>query len=85
MRLGIPKESTTGERRVALVPETIGRLGEGIDVVVESGAGQAALISDEAYTEAGASIGDPWSAEVVAKVAPPTAEEAARPSARDRC
>ena len=78
MRLGIPKESTTGERRVALVPETIGRLGEGIDVVVESGAGQAASFSDEAYTEAGASIGDPWSAEVVAKVAPPTAEEAAR-------
>ncbi len=78
MRLGIPKESTTGERRVALVPETIGRLGEGVDVVVESGAGQAASFSDEAYTEAGASIGDPWSAEVVAKVAPPTAEEAAR-------
>src|SRR5580765_4481644 len=78
MRLGIPKESTTGERRVALVPETIGRLGEGIDVVVEPGAGQAASFSDEAYTEAGASIGDPWSAEVVAKVAPPTPEEAAR-------
>jgi NAD(P) transhydrogenase subunit alpha len=78
MRLGIPKESTTGERRVALVPETIGRLGAGIDVVVESGAGQAASFSDEAYTEAGASIGDPWSAEVVAKVAPPTPEEAAR-------
>jgi proton-translocating NAD(P)+ transhydrogenase subunit alpha len=78
MRLGIPKESTTGERRVALVPETIGRLGEGVDVVLESGAGQAASFSDEAYTEAGASIGDPWSAEVVAKVAPPTAEEAAR-------
>jgi H+-translocating NAD(P) transhydrogenase subunit alpha len=76
--LGIPKESTGGEHRVALVPETIGRLGEGIDVVVESGAGQAASFSDEAYTEAGASIGDPWSAEVVAKVAPPTAEEAAR-------
>ena len=78
MRLGIPKESTTGERRVALVPETIGRLGEGIDVVVEAGAGDAASFSDEAYTEAGASIGDPWSAEVVAKVAPPSAEEATR-------
>ncbi len=78
MRLGIPKESASGERRVALVPETIGRLGEGIDVVVEAGAGDAASFSDEAYTEAGASIGDPWSAEVVAKVAPPSAEEAAR-------
>src|SRR6478672_7884915 len=78
MRLGIPKESASGEQRVALVPETIGRLGEGIDVVVEAGAGDAASVSDEAYTEAGASIGDPWSAEVVAKVAPPSAEEAAR-------
>jgi proton-translocating NAD(P)+ transhydrogenase subunit alpha len=78
MRLGIPKESASGEKRVALVPETIGRLGEGIDVVVEAGAGDAASFSDEAFTEAGASIGDPWSAEVVAKVAPPSAEEAAR-------
>src|SRR6476469_2820301 len=78
MRLGIPKESASGEQRVALVPETIGRLGEGIDVVVEAGAGDAASFSDEAYTEAGASIGDPWSAEVVAKVAPPSAEEATR-------
>jgi len=78
MRLGIPKESASGEQRVALVPETIGRLGEGIEVVVEPGAGHAASFFDEAYTEAGASIGDPWSAEVVAKVAPPTAEEAAR-------
>src|SRR6478735_8526706 len=78
MRLGIPKESASGEQRVALVPETIGRLGEGIDVVVEAGAGDAASFSDKAYTEAGASIGDPWSAEVVAKVAPPSAEEAAR-------
>jgi NAD(P) transhydrogenase subunit alpha len=78
MRLGIPKESTSGEQRVALVPETIGRLGEGIDVILEAGAGDAASFPDEAYTEAGASIGDPWSAEVVAKVAPPSAEEADR-------
>ena len=54
MRLGIPKESATGERRVALIPETIGRLGEGIDVIVEAGAGHAASFFDEAYTEAGA-------------------------------
>jgi len=78
MRLGIPKEWASGEQRVALVPETIGRLGEGIDVVVEAGAGDAASFSDEAYTEAGASIGDPWAAEVIAKVAPPSAEEVAR-------
>jgi NAD(P) transhydrogenase subunit alpha len=78
MRLGIPRETTSGERRVALVPETIGRLGSGIDVVVESGAGDAASFGDDAYTEAGATIGDPWSADVVAKVAPPTADEVAR-------
>jgi H+-translocating NAD(P) transhydrogenase subunit alpha len=78
MRLGVPKETASGERRVALVPETIGRLAEGIDVVVEAGAGDAASFGDDAYTEAGATIGDPWSANVVAKVAPPSADEAAR-------
>jgi NAD(P) transhydrogenase subunit alpha len=78
MRLGVPKESASGERRVALVPETIARLGEGIDVVVEAGAGEAASFADDAYTDAGATIGDPWSAEVVAKVAPPTVDEAGR-------
>jgi NAD(P) transhydrogenase subunit alpha len=78
MRLGVPKETTSGERRVALVPETIGRLGEGIDVIVEPGAGEAASFGDDAYAEAGATIGDPWSSEIVAKVAPPTPEEASR-------
>src|SRR3954469_11872842 len=78
MRLGIPKETVSGEHRVALVPETVARLGDGVDVVVEAGAGEAAAFGDEAYIEAGATIGDPWSAEVVAKVAPPTADEAGR-------
>src|SRR5436305_2925968 len=76
MRLGIPKESAPGEHRVALVPETVGRLGDGIDVIVETGAGDAAGYPDAAYGEAGAEIGDPWSAEVVAKVATPSADEA---------
>ncbi len=78
MKLGIPKELVPGERRVALIPETVGRLGDGVEVVVESGAGVAAGFPDEAYREAGASIGDPWTADVVAKVAAPTAEEAER-------
>ena len=78
MQVGIPKELVDGERRVALVPETVGRLGDGIDVVVEPGAGDAAGFPDAAYVEAGASIGDPWGADVVAKVAPPSAGEAAR-------
>jgi NAD(P) transhydrogenase subunit alpha len=75
MRLGIPKETSPGERRVALIPETVARLGDGVDVIVEAGAGDAAGFPDAAYTEAGATIGDPWSAEVVAKVAAPTADE----------
>ena len=78
MKLGVPKELVPGERRVALIPETVGRLGDGVEVVVESGAGDAAGFSDEAYREAGATIGDPWSGDVVAKVAAPTAEEAGR-------
>src|SRR3954463_1090499 len=78
MRLGWPKETDPGERRVALVPETVGRLGDGIEAIVETGAGDAAGFGDDAYREAGATIGDPWSAEVVAKVAAPSADEEAR-------
>ncbi len=78
MRLGIPKESDPGERRVALVPETVGRLGDGVDVIIEAGAGAAAGFPDAAYSDAGAQIGDPWSADVVAKVATPTAPETAQ-------
>jgi NAD(P) transhydrogenase subunit alpha len=78
MQLGVPKELVPGERRVALIPETVGRLGNGVEVIVESGAGDAAGFSDDAYRDAGATIGDAWSSEVVAKVAAPTAEEVAR-------
>src|SRR5689334_8202150 len=78
MRVGIPKEAAPGERRVALVPETVGRLGEGVEVVVEAGAGMAAGFTDDAYREAGATIGDPWAAEVVVKVAAPTPSETER-------
>ena len=58
--------------------------GQGCRVIVEAGAGLGALIPDEQYTDAGATIGDPWSAEVVVKVAPPTADEIGR-LGRDRC
>jgi NAD(P) transhydrogenase subunit alpha len=78
MRLGIPKETSSNERRVALVPETVARLGDGVEVIVEAGAGEAAGFPDAAYTEAGAQLGDPWSADVVAKVATPTADETAK-------
>jgi H+-translocating NAD(P) transhydrogenase subunit alpha len=78
MRVGVPKESAAGERRVALVPETLGRLPDGITAVIEPGAGLEAAFTDTAYADAGAELGDPWSADVVAKVAPPSATEAAR-------
>jgi NAD(P) transhydrogenase subunit alpha len=78
MRVGVPKEAEPGERRVALVPETVGRLGEGVEVVVEQGAGVAAGFEDAAYTDAGATVGDPWGCDVVVKVAAPNAAEAAR-------
>lgn len=75
-RLGVVRESNAGERRVALVPKIIPTLlKQGIEVVVESGAGLGALIPDSAYTDAGATIGDAWSAEIVVKVAPPSATE----------
>jgi H+-translocating NAD(P) transhydrogenase subunit alpha len=78
VRVGIPKETAAGERRVALVPETVGRLGDGVEAIVEAGAGEAAGFPDELYREGGATIGDPWSAEAVAKVAAPAVAEVAR-------
>jgi proton-translocating NAD(P)+ transhydrogenase subunit alpha len=76
MRIGVPKETAEGERRVALVPETVKKLvAKGHEIVVETQAGQAALVPDDLYADAGATIGDPWGAEVVVKVAPPSAEE----------
>ncbi|MGX6446732.1 Re/Si-specific NAD(P)(+) transhydrogenase subunit alpha [Patulibacter sp. S7RM1-6] len=78
--LGVPRETAEGERRVALVPDVVKRLaGQGVRVVVEPGAGEQALIPDALFAEAGASVSpDVWSADVVVKVAPPTAEEVAR-------
>ena len=78
MRLGVPKETAPEERRVALVPETVGRLPDGVEVVVETGAGDAAAFGDEAYRAVGATVGDPWAAEIVAKVAWPAADEVPR-------
>jgi len=74
----VPRESAAGERRVALVPKIVALLvGRGVTVVVESGAGVEALIPDEEFLAAGAEIGDPWKADVVLKVAPPSEAEIA--------
>src|SRR5918997_6967106 len=79
MKVSVPKESAPGERRVALVPEVVQRLSkEGVEVAIESGAGEAASHPDEAYEEAGAAVGGGWSGQVVAKVAPPSQEEVGR-------
>ena len=57
MRLGVPRETVPGERRVALVPDIVGRLvASGNEVLVEAGAGSAAGFTDQAYAEAGASL-----------------------------
>jgi len=77
--LGVVAESGADERRVALVPKVIAPLVKsGVAVVVEAGAGERALLPDELYTEAGATIGDAWASDIVIKVAPPTADEVAK-------
>jgi NAD(P) transhydrogenase subunit alpha len=77
MRLGVPKETAPEERRVALVPEAVGRLaGAGFEVVVERGAGAAAAFPDEAFVEAGARVVEhAFDADAVAKVQKPSPEE----------
>ena len=67
----MPKETAEGERRVAVVPDVVRRLAAaGHEVVVEPGAGVAAGVLDDDFTAAGAGLGDPWGAEVIARVAP---------------
>jgi NAD(P) transhydrogenase subunit alpha len=80
MRVGVPKESAAGERRVALVPEVVSRLVEGrLEIAVEAGAGEAASLPDATYEEAGARIvGDPYDADAVVKVQKPSAQETSR-------
>jgi NAD(P) transhydrogenase subunit alpha len=57
MKVGVARETAAGERRVALVPEVLGKLtAAGLEVLVESGAGAGAAIPDTAYVEAGATI-----------------------------
>ncbi len=80
MKVGVPKETAEGERRVALVPEGISKLRkQGLEVVVEAGAGRDFNL-DSAYEEAGAEVvsdaGEVWDqADLVAKVRAPTEDE----------
>jgi NAD(P) transhydrogenase subunit alpha len=79
MKIGVPQETAAGERRVAIVPETIKRL-EGFEVAVERGAGNAAGYTDDAYEQAGATLVDDAFADAgaVAKVQKPSAAELAK-------
>jgi H+-translocating NAD(P) transhydrogenase subunit alpha len=87
MQIGVPKETAEGERRVALVPEVVRKMSstggdedaEPVEILVERDAGANALIPDGQYEDAGARlVDDVWGAEVVAKVAPPNAQETQR-------
>jgi NAD(P) transhydrogenase subunit alpha len=79
MKIGIPAETRSGETRVAATPETIKKyVAAKHSVVVQSGAGVLASITDEAYIAAGASIGtaaDAFGAELVLKVRAPSEQE----------
>jgi H+-translocating NAD(P) transhydrogenase subunit alpha len=80
MRVGVPKESAPGERRVALVPESVERLvAAGSEVALEPAAGAAAGFPDDHYREAGATVAGNavGGAELVARVRKPSADEAA--------
>ena len=79
--IGVPKEVFPGERRVATVPEAVEKLIKlGFTVSVESGAGDAANVSDDAYRAAGATIVESaaklWAgSDIVFKVRAPSLDE----------
>ncbi|MGZ4380946.1 MAG: Re/Si-specific NAD(P)(+) transhydrogenase subunit alpha [Gaiellaceae bacterium] len=80
MRVGVTKEQEPGERRVALVPDSVAKLvAAGFSVDVETGAGLESSLLDAAYAEAGATlVDDALSADAVVKVRKPSADEIAR-------
>ncbi len=83
MKVAVARETEVGERRVALIPDTVSRLVKaGLEIWVEAGAGEGAFFTDAAYAAAGAQIvadaAQLWStADVLLKVAPPTEAEVA--------
>ncbi|HEY3225848.1 MAG TPA: Re/Si-specific NAD(P)(+) transhydrogenase subunit alpha [Planctomycetota bacterium] len=79
MKIGVPRETAPGERRVALVPETAARLAKrGLEIVFEPGCGDSAFYPDADYAKAGAKAGDPFEADVLLKVAKPAPAEASK-------
>ena len=83
MNIGVVRETAHGERRVALVPDAIGKLiAAGLEVLVETGAGLGALIPDSAFADAGGRIVSAEAlyaeSDLIARVQKPNPEEAAR-------
>jgi proton-translocating NAD(P)+ transhydrogenase subunit alpha len=82
MKVGVPKETAEGERRVALIPDVVRSLRNSqLDVAVESGAGAQAGHPDEEYREAEAEVDGAeaaWGADLVLRVAVPSSDEIAR-------
>lgn len=82
MKLAVLKESRAGEKRVAVIPDSIKRFNQnGFEVVVQAGAGEAAGFGDSEYAEKGATIESSLEkllqgAQCIVKVQPPTMEEA---------
>jgi len=80
VKIGVPRESTAGERRVSIIPDSISKLG--VEVAIEKGAGTSAGFDDSSYESAGARIvpdaGSVYSeSDLVVKITPPSPEEAA--------
>ncbi|HEX8025349.1 MAG TPA: Re/Si-specific NAD(P)(+) transhydrogenase subunit alpha [Candidatus Limnocylindrales bacterium] len=83
MKIGVARETASGERRVALVPDSLSKLQQaGAEILVEAGAGRGALIPDRAYTDAGATVvstDDLYkTADAVVRVQKPSGDEAKR-------
>jgi NAD(P) transhydrogenase subunit alpha len=83
VKIAVPRETAPGETRVALTPQAAGQLiGDGVEVVVQAGAGRESYIPDEAFAEAGATIAADapalyGQADLVLRVGRPTDEEIA--------
>ena len=83
VRVGVPRESAPGEKRVAATPESVKKLlALGFEVRVERGAGLGSGIDDASFAAAGAALGDGaevWgNCDIVVKVRPPSHDEAAK-------
>jgi NAD(P) transhydrogenase subunit alpha len=83
MKIGVARETAPGERRVALVPDSLAKLtAAGLEILVEKGAGVGAMIPDSAFVEAGATVvstDDLYrDADVVVRVQKPSESEAKR-------